>query len=117
MWGSEFHGSDYYASLYYAVLRGDAEVAPIFSALSLRDVQYDALVAAGGRGSSRDMERAYWLGVFGGSGSVADILYEGIVIGLGMQDLKAYYDNQTSVTWGDFNTSEKVYWLKILADN
>ena len=117
MWGSDLHGSNYYASLYYAALRGDPEALAAFNRLTTRDVQYEALLLAGGRGATRDMEHGYWLGIFGGRGSTADILYEGIVIGLGMQDVKEYYDTQTSQIWGDFNSSEKAYWLSIIAEN
>ena len=117
MWGSEFHGSNYYASLYYAALREDDGALDAFDRLSIRDVQYEALVFTGGKGTTNDMERVYWSGIFGGSGSTRDIMYEGIIIGLGMQDLKEYYDTQTSKVWEDFHSSEKAFWLKVIAEN
>jgi len=117
MYGSEFHGSNYYASLYYAALRGEPDALAALSRLSTRDVQYEALLRVTTSSDARTMEYEYWRGLFGGKGSTADILYEGIVIGLGFQDLKAYYDSETGKVWPDHNSSEKAYWLKLLAEN
>lgn len=116
MYDSYFHASNYYASLYYAALRGDR--LGEFNRLSLHDIQYEALsLVVSPVTDARSMEREYWLGLFGGRGSTADIVYEGIILGLGFPDMKAYYDNQTSKVWPDANSSEKAYWLKTLVDN
>lgn len=117
MYGSDFHSSNYYASLYYGVLRGDSADVSAFERLSLRDVQYEALRLVTTLSDTRTMEHAYWLSLFSGKGSTADLLYEGIIVGLGFTSLKDYYDNITGTTWPDHNSSEKAYWLKIIADN
>ena len=117
MWGSEFHGSNYYASLYYGALRGDADALAAFNSLSTRDVQYEALKIVVTPSDTRTMEYAYWQSLFGGTGSTLDIMHEGIIIGLSNPTLKDYYDTQTSTVWPDHNSSEKAYWLKIIADN
>ena len=98
-------------------ITGASAVVVTFTHLSLRDIQYEALQQTGLRGDTRTMEHDYWLDLFGGRGTTADILYEGIILGLGFSDLKGYYDNITGVTWPDANGSEKAYWLKILTDN
>lgn len=117
MYNSEFHGSNYYASLYYGVLRGNAADTTAFERLSLVDVQYEALLLTITPVTDRHtMLHAYWLSLFGGRGTTRDILYEGVT-GLGFQNLKDYYDNITGVTWPDHNSSEKAYWLQIIADN
>lgn len=118
MYGSEFHGSNYYASLYYAALRGDEEALAAFNRLTTRDVQYEALkLVSASVTDTRSMEREYWLGLFGGRGTTLDIMYEGIILGLGNNALKDYYDSETGNIWPDHNSSEKAYWLKIIADN
>lgn len=120
MYGSEFHGSDYYASLYYAALRGDPEALAAFERLSTRDVQYEALKLVSARVTdTRTMEYSYWLGVLGGNPnwSTLDIIYEGIIKTLGHATLKDYYDNITGQVWPDHNSSEKAYWLSIIAGN
>lgn len=115
MYGSEFHGSNYYASLYYAALRGDLEG---FNSLSTRDVQYEALRLVSSRVTdTRTMEYSYWQALFGGNGSTLDIMHEGVIIGLGFSTLKDYYDSETNKVWPDHNSSEKAYWLKIIAEN
>ena len=117
MFGTDFHGSDYYASLYYGALRGDEADTTAFNRLSLRDVQYEALKLVAPVSDTRTMEHAHWFGIFGGRGSTADILYEGAILGLGFPALKDYYDDATSNVWPDHNSSEKAYWLKLIADN
>lgn len=119
MYNSDFYGSDYYASIYYGVLRGDEADLTAFSRLSTRDVQYEALKLVQASSDTRTMEREYWLTLLGGNArhTTSDIMYEGIIIGLGFSALKDYYDNITGQTWPDHNTSEKAYWLKIIADN
>ena len=116
MYSTEYHGSNYYASLYYGVLRGDAVDISAFERLSIRDVQYEALLLVVTNSDRHTMLHAYWLNLFGGRGSTTDILYEGVT-GLGFTNLKDYYDNITGTTWPDHNSSEKAYWLKIIADN
>lgn len=116
MYSSNYHGSNYYASAYYAALRGDLEA---FNRLTTRDVQYEALrLVVSNSSDTRTMEKEYWLDVLGGSSrmSTADIMYEGIVLVGGFPTLKDYYDTQTSNIWPDHNSSEKAYWLKIIAD-
>lgn len=120
MYGSDFHGSNYYASLYYAALRGDEDALAAFNKLSTRDVQYEALKLVSVRPlDTRSMERDYWLGLLGGSSnwSTLDIMHEGIIKTLGHATLKDYYDNTTGTVWSDHNSSEKAYWLKIIAEN
>jgi hypothetical protein len=117
MYGSEFHGSNYYASLYYGVLRGDTDDLSAFSKLSLHDVQYEALRLVEAGSDARSMEHAYWLRLLGGRGTTGDIKYEGIILGLGHSDYKAYYDSITGTTWPDVNSSEKAYWLQIITEN
>lgn len=117
MYDSNFYGSNYYASLYYGVLRGDPAAVAAFAKMSLRDVQYEALRLVETGSDARTMEHAYWLRLLGGRGTTADIKYEGIILGLGYSDYKAYYDAISATTWPDVNTSEKAYWLKVIADN
>ena len=120
MFGSQFHGSDYYASLYYAVLRGDdGDASAAFARLSLRDVQYEALLLVIGGKDARSMEWEHWYATLGGNAnwSTRDIMYEGILKGLGFSAFKDYYDSVTANVWPDHNSSEKAYWLKLIADN
>lgn len=120
MYNSEYHGSDYYASLYYGVLRGDAVDLAAFERLSTRDVQYEALKIVSSRTlDTRSMEKDYWISVLGGNvnWSTLDVMHEGIIKTLGHATLKDYYDTVTGTVWSDHNTSEKAYWLKIIADN
>lgn len=88
-----------------------------YDRMSTRDVQYEALRLVETGSDARSMEHAYWLRLFGGSGTTADIKYEGIILGLGYSDYKAYYDAYTSLVWPDVNSSEKAYWLQIIAEN
>lgn len=120
MYGSEFHGSNYYASLYYAALRGEPDALEAFNKLSTRDVQYEALKLVSVRAlDTRSMERDYWLSVLGGNTnwSTLDIMHEGIIKSLGFNTLKEYYDDVTGTIWGDHNSSEKAYWLSVIANN
>lgn len=118
MYGSQYHGSNYYASLYYAAKNG--EQLDEFNRLSTRDVQYEALRLVSTRVTdSRTMEREYWYAKFGGNSnwSTLDIMYEGILKGQGYTSLKDFYDYETGKVWPDHNSSEKAYWLSIIAAN
>lgn len=116
-YGSDYYASDYYASLYYQVLSGEVDVSA-FEKLSTRDVRYDALKLVNPSiTDAHDMERQYWIGLFGGNGTTNDVKHAGIIIGLGFGSLKDYYDDITGVVWPDTATSEKAYWLKIIAGN
>ena len=114
MFESEYYGSNYYAAAYFRALTGDTSD---FDRLSLRDVQYEALRLVVTPSDARSMEREYWISLFGGNGTTADVLHEGVILGLGFASLKDYYDDITSNVWPDHNSSEKAYWLKIIADN
>lgn len=109
-WGSAWSNS-------WGVIGSTTDPLAPYNGMSLRDIQYEALKLTTTPSDARTMEHAYWLSLFGGRGSTGDILYSGVIVGLGFQDMKAYYDAQTSTVWPDRNSSEKAYWLKILADN
>ena len=117
MYSTQYHVSNYYASAYYDALRGQLDA---FNRLTTRDVQYEALKLVVVRASdTRTMEREYWFALLGGNAnwSTLDIMHEGIIKALGNSTLKDYYDTVTGQTWPDHNSSEKAYWLKLLADN
>ena len=90
-----------------------------FNRLSTRDIQYEALRLVVTPSDSRTMEREYWFSIFGGNPnwSTLDIMHEGIIKGLSNPTLKDYYDGQTANVWPDHNSSERAFWLKIIADN
>lgn len=120
MYASNYHSSDYYASLYYSVLRDDGEEPDLsaFENLAVRDIRYEALkLVSTPDTDAHDMERQHWIGLFGGTGTSNDVKHAGIIVGLGFTSLKDYYDNITGTIWPDVATSEKAYWLKIIADN
>jgi len=116
-YGTQFHGSDYYASLYYGICNGEPTALDAFEKLSTRDVQYEALKLVVTPSDTRTMEWSYWQSLFGGTGSTRDIVYSGMIVGLGFSTIKDYYDNQTATVWPDHNSSEKAFWLKVIADN
>lgn len=89
----------------------------LYERMTIRDVKYEALRLVVTPSDASTMEHAYWLSLFGGRGTTADMLHEGIILGLGYSALKDYYDNITGTTWPDHNISEKAYWLKIISDN
>jgi len=88
-----------------------------FLHLSRKDIRYEALIRVVTPSDANSMLREYWKGLFGGSGSTSDILYEGAVLGLANPQLKDYYDNITGTVWPDHNSSERQYWLQILSNN